>query len=239
VGNIAAAKNATIGAGPLIAPLVNRTVVNEARFNTEITPPQANSLPRVLRLAQAVCSTGGLPADALDEFTGSGTSTSYKNVMRGVYYYVDAARSIGLVEKFVDTDGRVHVEPTMYGAQFFTASEWEQKAALGAVVDQFVATDLSWVRGDHGAPLDDSTVLRREVCQAAWDAYRIDDFVGCLDNFASDDFINQAVEAGDARWTAHAATRRPVNNPAQARDGGVCGSCFTTRPVSGLCDTCD
>lgn len=218
---------------------VRSALVARACFDTSVSAPQANDLVKVIGVARAVASEGSLPADALGDLTGSRETTEYKNVLRGAYYYGDAARSLGLLTKSTDTDGRTHYHVTAFGEAFFTADTEEQSAALTVLVDEAAAANMPLVAED-GEGLADSTYERREKCIDSWESARDSGFPGVFTSAPIPaEQIAAARAAGDARWAQHLKDNPPREHRPQERYGATCPTCFQVTPAAtGICQSC-
>jgi hypothetical protein len=214
---------------------LDKPTAGYSSYDASLTP-QASDLDRVAASVDAI-SNGANTSSALGE--------SFNVTQRDANYYANAAEYIGLVRKGEAMDGVHEYELTENGHVFREADaqtrvemlkeltyttplmkEYQESGRDRATLEQAIR--------DSG--YEDATAKRRASALISWDKkLGSPEFVNTVSNTSEQAKTQSLVAAENLRKERAAKLmKQPVE-----RSYGVCNSCFTTLPATGVCSNCD
>lgn len=201
----------------------------------EYLAPQADRITTVATVVDAVaagCDTAASIAEGLGMATRQGS------------YYPHAAAALGYVTQDAETTPAVW-SLTPAGASFATGDVAARARDLTARLADFHELDL--LTGTDGRAVleaqiaadgySEETTRRRVQTMQAWADFLALDHEEQATRLA--DAMKSTAEFAPAAAAALKQARRAQAAASAAVHGEVCGSCFMTKSVAGVCDTCD
>lgn len=201
----------------------------------EYLPPQADRITTVATVVDAIaagCDTATSIAEGLGMATRQGS------------YYPHAAAALGYVAQDVETHPITwHLTPA--GAAFAAmaadvrARDLVEKLAGCRELDTLTSPGgLAALEAEiSGSGYSAETTRRRVQTMQSWAAFLALDHTEQTSRLAGS--MRETAEFAPAAAAALAQARRAQATASTQSFGDVCGSCFMTKSISGVCDNCD
>lgn len=214
---------------------LDKPTTGYSSYDASLTP-QASDLDRVSSSVDAIAN-GATTSSALGE--------SFGVTSRDGNYYANAAEYIGLVRKSESMDGVHEYELTENGHVFKNADAATRVEMLKELANTTPLMQAYHESGKNREVLEEAirdsgyeeaTAKRRASAIISWDKkLGSPEFVNTVSNTSEQTKTLSLVAAENLRKErANKLQKQPVQ-----RSYGVCNSCFTTLPATGVCSNCD
>lgn len=214
---------------------LDKPTAGYSSYDASLTP-QASDLDRVAASVDAI-SNGAITSGSLGE--------SFNVTARDANYYANAAEYIGLVRKGESVDGVHEYELTENGHIFKSADAPTRVEMLKELANTTPLMKAYHESGKDRAKLEeairdngyeDTVAKRRASALISWDRkLNSPEFVSTVKNSSEQAKTLSLVAAENLRKErANKLLKQPVE-----RSYGVCNSCFTTLPATGVCNNCE